>query len=152
MPKGKPTQQQAELMLRLYDLRREARMRQARDWFFQSFAPRTMAEMQHLCPPGSDENAYLRMVTSYWEMVCAYLNHGLLHEELFFETAGEQYLVWIRVQPILADIRKQFSKYSFAHMERAAQRYEKWWEKREPGRIKRMREFFATPPMQQQPR
>ena len=111
MPKGKPTHQQAELMLRLYDLRREARMRQARDWFVQNFAPKTMQEMQHMVPPGSDENAYLRMVTSYWEMVCAYLNHGLIHEELFFETSGEQYLVWVRVQPILGDIRKQFSKY-----------------------------------------
>ncbi len=150
MPKGKPTHQQADLMLRLYDLRREARMRQARDWFFHNFAPKTMQEMQHLVPPGSDENAYLRMVTSYWEMVCAYLNHGLLHEELFLETSGEQYLVWIRIQPILADIRKQFSKYSFAHIEKAAQRFEKWSEKREPGRIKRMREFFSTPPMKQQ--
>ena len=148
----KPTHQQAELMLRLYDLRREARMRQARDWFVQSFAPKTMQEMQHLVPPGSDENAYLRMVTSYWEMVCAYLNHGLLHEELFFETSGEQYLVWVRVQPILGDIRKQFSKHSFGHTEKAAQRYEKWCEKREPGFIKRMREFFSTPPMQQKPR
>ncbi|HSC78570.1 MAG TPA: hypothetical protein VLB32_08400 [Candidatus Acidoferrales bacterium] len=148
----KPTHQQADLMLRLYDLRREARMRTARDWFFNSFAPKTMQEMQHLVPPGSDENAYLRMVTSYWEMVCAYLNHGLLHEELFFETSGEQYLVWVRLQPILGDIRKQFSKYSFAHTEKAAQRFEKWCEKREPGRVKRMREFFATPPMQQQPR
>ena len=150
MPKGKPTHAQAELLLRLYDLRREARMRQARDWFFNSFAPKTMPELQHLVPPGSDENAYMRMVTSYWEMVCAYLNHGLLHEDLFFETSGEQYLVWIRVQPVLADIRKQFSRYSFAHTEKAALRYEKWWEKREPGRVKRMREFFATPPIQQQ--
>ena len=150
MPKGKPTHEQAELMLRLYDLRREARMRQARDWFVHHFAPKSMQEMQRLVPPGSDENAYLRMVTSYWEMVCAYLNHGLIHEELFFETSGEQYLVWVRIQPILADIRKQFSKYSFAHSEKAAQRFEKWEEKREPGRVKRMREFFSTPPMKQQ--
>jgi hypothetical protein len=150
MPKGKPTHAQAELMLKVYDLRREARLRVARDWFFNSFTPKTMQEMQHLMPPGSDENAYVRMVTSYWEMVCALLNHGLLHEELFFETSGEQYLVWVRVQPVLADLRKQFSKYSFANMEKAAKRYEQWWERREPGRIKRMREFFATPPMQQQ--
>lgn len=150
MPKGKPTHAQAELMLKVYDLRREARMRTARDWFFNNFAPRTMQEMQHLMPPGSDESAYVRMVTSYWEMVCALLNHGLLHEDLFFETTGEQYMVWVRVQPVLADFRKQFSKYSFAHTEKAAQRYEKWWERREPGRIRRMREFFATPPMQQQ--
>jgi len=145
MSEDKPTQAQAELLLRVYDLRREARLRAGRDWYANNFAPKTMQEMQHLVPPGSDENAYLRMVVSYWETVCALLNHGLLHEDLFFETTGEQYMVWVRVEPIIADLRKMFSRHSFYHLETAAKRYEKWWEKREPGHVQRMRQFVATP-------
>jgi len=152
MAKGKPTAAQAELLLRVYDLRREARLRAARDWFARSFAPKTMAEMQHLIPPGSDENAYLRMLVTYWETVCALLNHGLLHEDLFFETTGEQYMVWVRIEPIVGEMRKMFSRHAFSHLETAAKKYEKWWEKRERGYIQRMREMMATPQaMQRQP-
>src|SRR3989304_1056293 len=108
MPNEKPTHADAELLLKLYDLRREARLRQARDWFFNKFAPTSMQEMQQLAPPGSDENAYMRMVTSYWETACALLNHGLIHEDLFFETTGEQYMVWVRLEPFLPEIRQQY--------------------------------------------
>ena len=150
MPNEKPTHAEAELLLRLYDLRREARLRQARDWFLNKFAPKTMQEMMQQAPPGSDENAYMRMVTSYWETACALLNHGLLHEDLFFETTGEQYMVWVRLEPFLPEIRQQFGKSAFQHLERAAKRYEKWMEQRDPGRIQRMREFLATRAMQPQ--
>ena len=152
MPKGKPTPAQAELLLRVYDLRREARLRAARDWLAGNFAPQSLEEMYKLMPPGSDPNAYVRQVTGYWEMVCALLNHGLLHEDLFFETTGEFYLVWVRIQPVLADLRKQFSKYSFQHLEQAAKRYEKWLERREPGRVAPMRAMMATPQSMQQQR
>jgi hypothetical protein len=145
MAKGKPTAAQAELLLHVYDLRREARLRAGRDWFANNFAPKTMAEMQHLIPPGSDENAYLRMVVTYWETVCALLNHGLLHEDLFFETTGEQYMVWVRIEPILGELRQQFSRRSFYHLETAARKYEKWMEKRERGYIQRMRQFMSSP-------
>ncbi len=145
MAKGKPTAAQAELLLRVYDLRREARLRAGRDWFANNFAPKTMAEMQHLIPPGSDENAYLRMVVTYWETVCALLNHGLLHEDLFFETSGEQYMVWVRLEPIVGDMRKMFSRYAFSHLEAAAKKYEKFWEKRERGYVQRIRQMMSSP-------
>ena len=145
MAKGKPTAAQAEMLLRVYDLRREARLRTARDWFAQNFAPKTMAELQHLIPPGSDENAYLRMLVSYWETVCALLNHGLLHEDLFFETTGEQYMVWVRLEPLVGEMRKQWSRHAFHHLETAAKKYEKWGEKRERGYIQRMRQMMSSP-------
>jgi hypothetical protein len=92
------------------------------------------------------------MVVTYWEMVCALLNHGLLHEELFFETSGEQYLVWVRLQPIVGEMRKMFSRRSFGHLEAAAKKYEKWCEKRERGFIQRLRQMMASPQaMQGQP-
>lgn len=145
MAKGKPTAAQAELLLRVYDLRREARLRTARDWYANNFAPKTMAEMQQLVPPRSDENAYLRMVVGYWEMVCALLNHGLLHEDLFFELTGEQYMVWVRIEPLVGDMRKMFSRRSFSHLETAAKKYEKWCEKRERGFLQRLRQMMSSP-------
>lgn len=145
MANERPTPAQAELLLRVYDLRREARLRTARDWYAQNFAPKTMQEMQHLIPPGSDENAYLRMVVSYWETVCALLNHGLLHEDLFFETTGEQYMVWVRMEPIVGEMRKMFSRHSFQHLETAAKKYEAFCEKRDPGLIQRLRQFMSSP-------
>lgn len=152
MSNGKPTHAEAELLLRLYDLRREARLRQARDWFFNKFNPTSLEDMMKQAPPGSEENAFMRMVTSYWETACAMLNHGLIHEDLFFETTGEQFMVWVRLEPFLAEIRQQFGKYAFQHLEKAAQRYEKWWEQREPGRTQRMREMLASRAAQTQQR
>ena len=67
MAKGKPTVAQAQLQLQLYDLRREARIRQAREWYLQSFFPETLEDLQRLAPPGSQENASMRMVVSYWD-------------------------------------------------------------------------------------
>ena len=62
------THEDANLILRLYDLRREEKLRQARDWFFKNFHARNIEEFGKLCPHGSQEHAYHRMVTSYWDM------------------------------------------------------------------------------------
>ena len=144
MSKEVPTHADAELLLKLYDLRREARLRQARDWFFNKFAPKSLEDMMQQAPPGSDENAFMRMVTSYWETACALLNHGLIHEDLFFETTGEQYMIWVRLEPFLPEIRQQYGKSAFQHLERAAKRYEAWMEQRDPGRIQKFRAMLAS--------
>jgi len=144
MSKEVPTHADAELLLKLYDLRREARLRQARDWFFNKFAPKSLEDMMQQAPPGSDENAFMRMVTSYWETACALLNHGLIHEDLFFETTGEQFMIWVRLEPLLPAIRQQYGKSAFQHLERAAQRYEAWMEQRDPGRIQKFRAMLAS--------
>jgi hypothetical protein len=142
MPKAKPNAAQAQLHLQLYDLRREAKLREARDWFLQKYFAESLEESGRLTPPGSQENAYMRMVVSYWEQACALLNYGLLHEDLFFETSGEFYAVWDRIKPIISDYRKQFSYPPFlAHMEKTAERYEKWMSKRAPGYLASMRQW-----------
>lgn len=145
MPKGKPTPAQVDLYLRLYELRREAKLRLARDWFVKNFLVAKPEEVQTLAPPGSEENAYFRMVITYWEMVCSLFNYGLLHEDLFFETTGEQYLVWDRIKPLVAAWRQQFGNPHMAgNLEKAAQRYEKWYERRAPGALERMRPMMAA--------
>lgn len=64
------THDQANLMLRLYELRREPRLREARQWFVSKFVATNMEKLSKKYPAGSEENASFRMVTSYWEMAC----------------------------------------------------------------------------------
>jgi len=80
---------EVNLMLRLYDMRREARLRQARAWFVEHFHPTSVEDMMEKYPQGSEENTYIRMVISYWEMVASIVNRGLINDELFFESNGE---------------------------------------------------------------
>jgi hypothetical protein len=82
------------------------------------------------------------MVFSYWDQACALLNHGLLHEDLFFETGGEFFGVWERVKPAIAQGRQMWKNPHFLeHLEKAAARFEAWSEKRSPGAVAAMRDF-----------
>src|SRR5712692_3678142 len=142
MAERKPTHNQAQLQLQLYDLRREAKLRQARDWFVQNYFVKSFEDSNRIAAFGSQEGTYLMMVLGYWEQACALLNHGLLHEQLFFETAGEFFGVWDRVKPIVPSVREKFRQKLFvANLEKAAQRFEKWVEKVSPGSVEAMRQF-----------
>jgi len=139
---NKPTHEQGQLQLQIFDLRREAKLRQARDWFFRNYFPETFEEGMRIAAPGTDNGTYVMMVVSYWDQACTYLNYGLLHEDLFFETNGEFFGVWERMNPTIAEGRKLFSNSGFlANMEKAAARYEQWIEKRSPGALAAMRQF-----------
>ena len=139
----KPTHEQAQLHLQVYDLRREARLRQARDWFFKNYVVENFDDARRIAAPGTENGALAMMVFSYWDQACALLNYGLLHEDLFFETSGEFFGVWEIVKPIVAQGRERFANKQFlAHLEKAAQRYEKWIESRSPGHIAAMRQFM----------
>jgi hypothetical protein len=139
----KPSHEQAQLHLQIYDLRREARLRQARDWFFKNYIVDTFEDAMRIAPPGTESGALASMVISYWEQACALLNYGLLHEDLFFETSGEFFGVWELVKAIVPQARERFADKQFlAHLEKAAKRYESWSERRTPGHIATMRQFM----------
>ena len=139
----KPTHEQAQLHLQVYDLRREARMREARDWFFKNYFVKTFDDAMRIASPGTETGAFANMVLSYWEQACALLNYGLLHEDLFFETSGEFFGVWERVKDVIPEGRKRFAYQQFlAHVEKAAQRYETWIERRSPGHLAAMRQWM----------
>ncbi len=139
----KPTHEQAQLHLQVYDLRREARLRQARDWFFKNYIVKTFEDTMRIAAPGTESGALAGMVISYWEQACALLNYGLLHEDLFFETSGEFFGVWELVKPVVPQARERFANKQFlANLEKAAQRYESWMEGRSPGHIAAMRQFM----------
>lgn len=138
-----PTYEQGELQLKIFDLRREPRLRQARDWFNKNFYAETLDEAMRIAPMGTEAGISFMMVVSYWDQVAAYLNHGLLHEDLFFETTGEFFGVWERVKASIPEGRQRFSNPLFlANLEKAAIRFETWMEKRSPGSITAMRQMM----------
>ena len=139
----KPTHEQGQLQLQIYDLRRQAKLRQARDWLFQSYHVDTFDEAMRIAAPGTENGALAMMVFSYWEQACAFLNQGLLHEDLFFETNGEFFGAWELVKGIVPEGRERFANKQFlANLEKAAQRYESWIESRSPGHTAAMRQFM----------
>lgn len=83
------------------------------------------------------------MVLTYWDQACALLNYGLLHEDLFFETAGEFFGVWESVKAVVPQVRERFHNPHFlGHLEKAALRYETWIEKRSPCSLAAMRQMM----------
>src|SRR5260370_21961503 len=110
---GQVTNEQVNLMLRLYEDRREPKLREARDWFSASFHVKTADDLTRVCPPGSQENLYMRMVLGYWEMVASIVNHRLIDEQFFFESNEEQSLVWEQVKPVIGGLAGMFISPNF---------------------------------------
>ena len=94
--------QSAELLLKLYELRREAVMREARNWFF-AFNPESFEDIQREVM--GENSAYLRMVTTYWDMACSFVNHGAIDAEMFNDANSEHVFVFAKIQPFLEQIR-----------------------------------------------
>jgi len=137
------TLQEADLLLKLYEMRREPRLRQARAWFTENFNATSMPEVMALCPPGSDNNAFMRQVLSYWEMCASFVNRGLIDEEFFFENTGEPWLVFERFKPVLGELRAAFKSPLFlANLEKHVQRLEAWRERNAPGSLAATREWM----------
>ena len=96
-----------------------------------------------VAPMGSEKGTYVGMVIGYWEQACALLNYGLLHEELFFETSGEFFMIWELLKPTVPEFRKRFNDPNMlSNLEKVAERYEQWYEKRAPGHIALMRQMM----------
>jgi hypothetical protein len=105
----RPTYDDANLILRLYEMRREERMRHARAWFTgKCKGVQSYEELITLAPGGSDENASYRMVVTYWDLVSSFIVSGILHRELFFQSGRELLLVWERVRPFLPSMREAY--------------------------------------------
>jgi hypothetical protein len=98
------TYDDANLLLRLYELRREETMRKARQWF-GSFSPDDPEQLQKVGAMGSPENAYFRMVTSYWDMAASFVTSGVLNQELFLENSGELAFVWEKIRKLVPETR-----------------------------------------------
>jgi hypothetical protein len=92
----------ADLLLKLYDLRREPTMRQARAWFV-GFNPDGIDDV--LKTMSGEQNAYFRMVTSFWDMAASLVNNGAIDEKMFNDANGEHIVIFAKVEPVLAEHR-----------------------------------------------
>ncbi|MGE0591748.1 MAG: hypothetical protein AB7G23_01335 [Vicinamibacterales bacterium] len=93
----------ADLLMKLYDLRREATMREARTWFVRTFHPTSAQEI--LDTIRGERSASYRMVTTYWEMAAAFVNRGAIDEQMFSDSNGEHVAVLSKIEPFLAEYR-----------------------------------------------
>ncbi|MBL8841058.1 MAG: hypothetical protein JNL90_05935 [Planctomycetes bacterium] len=125
MSKQQPDHGDAELALKVYDLRREAVMRASRDTIIGKFLPKSFDELIAITKPDHPMNAAWRQVSTYWEMVYAMVKHGVVHPEYFLESNGEGLLVFARVEEHLADYRKATSPFAFLNAEWVAKNTER---------------------------
>src|SRR5580704_4284804 len=109
MPK-KATATDAQLIMQLYDLRREAEMRKARNWWIGEFWPQSADDFVKVAgAAGAKENDWLRQVSGYWSMAASFVLHGALSEQLFIQPAvsGEMFLLFAKVHPFLKELREK---------------------------------------------
>ena len=95
----------ANLILKLYDLRREDVMRKARQWYLGEFHPGSFEEVSATAM--SERSAYFRMVTTYWDMACSFVVHGALDEGMFNAANGEHIGVYAKLEPFINEIRQK---------------------------------------------
>ncbi|PYS60373.1 MAG: hypothetical protein DMF76_14135 [Acidobacteria bacterium] len=100
-------QADADLILKLYDLRREKVMREARNWFF-TFNPTSVAEYMEILM--SEQGAYARMVITYWDMAASLVNNGAIDEQMFNDANGEHLFVFAKIEPILEELRQTWNE------------------------------------------
>src|SRR4030095_5948603 len=100
----------ASLILKLYDLRREAVMREARSWFF-TFNPQSVQDFIEVMI--GDKSGYYRMVVSYWDMAASFVNHGAIDEQMFNDANGEHIFVYSKIAPFLPELRTLFGASSY---------------------------------------
>jgi hypothetical protein len=114
-------QEDAHLIMRLYELRREDTMRRARDWFTTDFQPQSAQDL--LAAIRGEHNAFYRMVTTYWDMAAAFVNHGAIDEELFNDIHNEHIAVFAKIEPYLAEFRARAgTPWYLAHLEQLVMR------------------------------
>lgn len=109
-------QAEAELILKLYDLRREHKMREARDWYFREFHPASFADIEKTM--WSEHSGYLRMVMSYWDMAATLVNHGAIDRDFFLDANGEQFGVFAKLEPYLDEMRANMGPQMLTNLEK----------------------------------
>ena len=111
----------ADLILKLYELRREKTMREARNWFFQ-FNPKGREDFIDVLT--SDKSGLYRMVISYWDMACSFVNNGAIDQQMFNDANGEHFFVFAKLEPFLPALREEMGNPNFlGHLEKVVRAY-----------------------------
>ena len=117
MAKDTPDHYDAELVLRLYELRRETVMRESRDTINSQFWPRSFDDVFALTKRDHHLNRPFRQVASYWEMVYGMVKHGIVNAEYFLESNGEGFFLFAKILPYLEAYRREVSAHAFRNAE-----------------------------------
>jgi len=133
--KNPATYDDAHLIMKLYDLRREEKLRAARKWIGTMPALESRDEFLKLCPPGSDENAYFRMVVGYWDMAASFVTTGILNRELFYRSNNNELLfVWEKIRGAVPEMRTATKNpLSYTNIEEVANGFIAFWNEHAPG-------------------
>lgn len=130
-------------ILKLYELRRDEKMREARKWFMTEFRPQSALDILKLLISGERQSANFRMITSYWDMAASLVNNGGIDEKLFLDANTEHIAVYAKLQPFLPEIRQLINEDDYyinleklvtgipnidAKLEKRRQLFEKWAE------------------------
>jgi hypothetical protein len=139
-----PDNYDAELLLRLYDLRREAKLRQGREWFIREFSAKNFEDYLAQAPMGSENSALFRMTVTYWDMAASLVNRGLINPDLFFENTNEFWIIWDKVRNVAPTLReKNKNPMVWKNLETLAEKYEQWMAKRAPEALESLRQRLA---------
>lgn len=103
-------QQSAAMILKLYELRREEKMRESRIWYFTEFAPQSAMDIINLYRAGERASANYRTITSYWDMAAALVLNGAIGEKMFADANTEHLFIYAKIAPFLAEIRQLFGE------------------------------------------
>lgn len=114
------TAQDADLIIKLYDLRREETMRKARHFVIFEFFPNSADDVKALFgnPELAQQNAYYRQASSYWDMAAAMVNHGAIDKDLFFDTNGEFFAIWAKIGDFVPELRGFFGPQYMVNLEK----------------------------------
>jgi hypothetical protein len=134
MPKGMPDHHDAELAIRVYELRRDPVMRESRAAINQKFWPKSYDDVKALTKGEHPLNAAYRQVGSYWEMVYGFAKHGIVHPDFWLESNGEGLLLFAKVQPYLDQIRAELAPTAFRNAQ---------WVSRESAEGRRLLQVFS---------
>jgi hypothetical protein len=117
MPKTTPDHHDAELLIKVYDLRREAVLRQSRHAILREFWPKSWPDLQAVLKADHPLNAPYRQVGTYWEMVYSFVHHGIVHPGFWLENNGEGMFLYVKVEPFLAELRGSGQPAAFRNAE-----------------------------------
>ena len=135
MSKGTPDYQDADLLLRVYEMRREPVMRASREAFNGKFWPANYDDVKAIATQGHELNAPYRQLGTYWEMVYGLVRHGIVNTEFFMETNGEGLFMYAKVAPYLEQLRKDLNPAILRNTE---------WVAKETERGRMLTELFTT--------
>jgi hypothetical protein len=120
-PKSTPDHADADVILRLYDLRREPVMREAREKIRREFQPKSWGDVEAVLRPDHPLNTAYRMVSTYWEMAASFVRHGIVHPEVFGENCGEGLFLYAKMRPFVAKLRET-APFAFRNIEEVVER------------------------------